>query len=152
MAVIRIPTTITRPANTTTYSANQQVVDANGIGAHLMDFGSVSLFCNRIYALKSTTTTTNALFRLYLCNQRPTLTGVDGASISGATRTNVVAIFSGNFTNAVSNGAYGVFVDDSGQQPLINGPMWILIETLAGYAPGSAETFTFQCECFRVES
>ena len=151
MAVIRIPTTITRPANTTAYAINQQVVDATGITAHIMNFGPTALFCNRIYATKSSTSVSNALFRLYILNQQPTLTGGDGAAISGVTRANILAIFTGNFINNISNGAYGVFVDDSGQQPLLHGPLWLVIETLAAYTPASGEIFNFQCEGFTVE-
>ena len=104
---------------------------------------------------KSSTTLTNASFRVYLFNSNPgTFTVGDNAAfnLSGAlgipTVSGLIGYFDVVMTQSGTAGAVGFGASNTGN-PLVGKPstgtsMYFVIEASAAYTPASAETFTVE--------
>ncbi len=141
--------TFTRPADTTSYSIGDLV--ANSTTANLVVPITVTLGyggkgrLERVHIRKSTTTTTNATFRVHFYTSSPTVANGDNAAWS-----TTLSGWCGSFdvtaaaTIAFSNGTSvtgGPTVGTSIPTDVIK-TLYALIEAKAAYAPGDSETFT----------
>lgn len=141
--------TITRPGNTTAYQDTDLV--ANSATA-----GSVTPFVweannmaeQRIVSAivtKSTATTTNGSFRLWLFSETKAVTNGDNSAIAPTTMTGFLGTLSGSTTLAGTAGARtALAVDVQGEIWPNCGKIWGLLEAKAAYGPGSEETFSIE--------
>lgn len=151
---------LTRPADTTAYSANQTVCAAKSVTACVA--GTIAFnrqIINRVSLLKSGTTTASANFIVWLFSAPPILTvptQFDSVSYTGP-RAADMPNYIGNATCATpvatSDTTSQVWYDCtlsnpntagalSGQSAYPFGTVYYLISVTAAYTPVSAETFT----------
>lgn len=153
--------TFTRPADTTAYASGDLVANSTTAGSVTpMSFsvGRVaagSFTIRKARLRKTTTTTSNAGFRLHLYTSSPTVTNGD----NGAWLSNQSAAYVGAVDFAAANAL--AFSDGAGINgaPLIGSDLNIklasgqtifgLLEARGAYAPGSAEQFTVTLEAFQ---
>ncbi len=150
----RVGASFTRPADTTAYASGDLVANSTTAGSVV----PVSLNAatrqggqfrvDRIKLHKSTTTTTNASFRVHLY-ATATITFANGDN--AAWSTNQVANYLGSFDitvdKAFTDGASGVVITGLNAISLDSG--WLVaavVEARAAYAPGNAEVFTVTLE------
>jgi len=153
---------IMRPANSTPYALGQLVANSTiagsvtpiNIAAARKNAGTGRVLRARLS--KTTTSLTNASFRVHLFKTAPTTTSGDGAAFSGVA--GVAAIHLGyvdiTMDVAFSDGAKGVGAPAVGSCISFDAPsgttnISALIEARAAYTPGSAETFTLALEVDR---
>lgn len=149
--------TITRPADTTAYTAGDLVANSTTAGSVTpftwTEYGSLAGM--RLYSamvVKSTTTTSNASFRLWLFDQTKAVTNGDNGAIAPTTMTGFLGTLSGTATLAGTAGARTpLSVDVQGAIWPTQGKLYGLLEATAGYAPGNAETFAVEL-VFAVEA
>ena len=153
--------TLTRPSDTTAY-AQYDLVANSTTAASVVATELPSAVRNnegiRIEGLtlrKSSTTLTNANFRVYLFNSNPgTFTVGDNAAFnsSGAlgipTVSGLIGYFDVVMTQSGTAGAVGFGASNTGN-PLVGKPstgtsMYFVIEASVAYTPASAETFTVE--------
>jgi len=153
---IRNPSaSFTRPADTTAYASGDLVADNTTAGSvtpmswvvGLMD--NPEFFIRRVRIRKSTTTSTNASFRVHLFGAQPTVTnGDNGAWLP--TESSYIGAFDVTVDRVFSDAAVGVGVPVIGSEMslrLASGrTIWGLLESRAAYTPGNAETFTVSLE------
>lgn len=146
----------TRPNDTTPYAASGDLVANSTTAGSVtpMTFNGATplrqaYIVRRVRFQKSTTTTTNASFRLHLYTALPTVTNGDnaawvspGSNYVGSLDVTVDKVFSD-----VSVG-YGVPVAGSEiiVQPGDGTGLYGLVEARAAYAPGAQEVFTITLE------
>lgn len=144
--------TLQRPANVIAYAANQSVNDAVTANRR---FGAGSLSNPNLYSkitkasiFKSTNTTANANFRLWLYKADIAAIADQAAqTVLFANAADLVGVI--NFPSFVTSGAgSGAVCDVAGLsiQVLTATPGYIYgqLEALAAYAPGNAESFSIQ--------
>ncbi len=150
----------TRPADTTAYASGDLVANHTTAGSVVaMSFtvarvaaGHVSIRKARLQ--KSTTTTTNAAFRLHLYRAAPTLVGGDNAAWS-TTRSGYLGSIDFASANALafSDGVAINGLPVLGSEisvKLASGTTIVgLLEARAAYAPGNAEVFAVELETFQ---
>lgn len=156
--------TITRPANATPYASGQLVANSVTAGSvNNLQFTTLARVSGGSGVIvgasiqKSTTSVTNAAFRLHLFNTAPTyVTAGDGSNIS----TVVVASGKGylgyvDITTMVafSDVAWGTGAPDNtrGSIPYVATAQTIfaLVEARGAYTPGSAEVFTIALDALQ---
>lgn len=143
---------LTRVVNTTTYAAGQVVFSTTATGQVITTTCQVSKANDQAFTIlrsrlaKSTTGTTNALFRLHYYNIQPTLTSGDGSTLltgySGYIGSSDVTI-----NQVFTNQSVGTGVPTQGSTIAdvpVSGTnyVYVAIEIRAAYVPGSAEIFT----------
>lgn len=168
--VTRIAATqFARPADLTTYAAF-----ASGTGdllANSTTAGSVvvqtytgaartaagSFQIRRARIRKSTTTLTNAVFRVHYFSEAPTVTTAgDNSTFSNVVNTNDTYLGSIDVTidRVFTSGSVGIGIPTAGNEinvDLASGTaIYSLTEVLAAYAPGSAETFDMSIEVVQL--
>jgi hypothetical protein len=152
--------TITRPADTTTYTANTTICAAKSVTTCVP--GTVNIGSSggreiqRVYLLKSGSTVTSAQFTIWLYSATPGLTNptqFDNVSYTGpraADMPNYLGNATCNTPVLTSDTSAQTWFEctlsnpnTSGASPWINvSSISYLITTTAAYAPTSAETFT----------
>lgn len=150
----------TRPANTTAYASGDLVANDTTAGSVVpMTFtvarvaqGSVTIRKARLS--KSTTTTSNAAFRLHLYTAAPTIANGDNSAWSTTRSGYLGAIdFSSSNALAFSDGTAINGVPVVGTEinvKLASGTTIVgLLEARAAYGPGSGEVFTVELELFQ---
>jgi hypothetical protein len=146
----------TRPTDTTAYASGDLVgnsVTAGSVVAPVFTVGrSASAFgqqfrIDRIKIRKSTTTTTNASFRVHLYKTAPTIASGDNAAFSTSGAADDLGYFDVVVDQAFTDGATG-FVIGGPKAVVIDTAATIvcLLEARAAYAPGNAEIFTVALE------
>jgi hypothetical protein len=150
--------TFTRPADTTAYAANDLVANSVTAGSVSPPSLTVSVAAaaavviRRVRLKKSTTSATNATFRIHLfAVTAPTVTNGDNGAFAVATGS---ANYLGNFIIgamvSLGDGCVGFGVPSVGGEiglKLASGTVvYALLEALAAYTPGNAETFTITLE------
>lgn len=146
----------TRPADTTPYTLGDLVANSTTAGSvtplswTAARVAAGSLYVRRVRLLKSTTSTTNALFRLHLYSASPT--GIANGD-NGAFSTNAAGYLGGcdiQVSRVFVDGAWGAGVPITGAEinvALTSGQtIYGLLEALAGYTPGDSEVFTATLE------
>lgn len=152
---------LTRPADTTAYAANDLV----GANTSVSDTNVIeiedavaavgqALRVERVRLAKSTNVTTNAQFRLHFFESRPTLGVGDNGALGALTALAVdsmryyagyVDVTINRAGDATADGAVGVAVPVVGTgltvAPVDGTSIFLVIQALAAYTPGSAEKF-----------
>lgn len=152
---------LTRPADTTAYTANDLVgaqTDAGAanvveiVGAAGPD--EMSIRIERVRLAKSTNTATNAQFRLHFFESRPTLGVGDNGALGALTALAVdslryyagyVDVTINRQGNDTADGSVGVAVPVVGtgltMRPVGGTSIFLVIQALGAYTPASAEKF-----------
>lgn len=146
----------TRPGDTTAYASGDLVANSTAAGsvvAPVFTIGrSASAFgqqfrIDRIKISKTTTTTTNAAFRVHLYRVAPTVANGDNAAFSTSGAANDLGFYDITVDQAFTDGATG-FVIGGPRAAVIDTAATIvcLVEARGAYAPGNAEVFTVSLE------
>lgn len=164
---VRISANFTRPADTTAYAAGDLVANSTTAGSvvpltftNAIRTAGDCVRIERVRIEKTSTSLTNASFRLHLFEASPTPTvGDNGAfNASGVLATNNVLNYVGAFnvtmTNSGSDGAAGFGVPITGAaitiSPTSGTSVYGFIEVTAAYTPTSGETFYAVIEGYRT--
>lgn len=164
---VRIDASFTRPADTTAYAAGDLVANSTTAGsvvplsfANAIRTAGDCVRIERVRVKKTSTTLTNASFRVHLYEASPTPTVGDNGvfNTSGALASNNVLNYAGSFAVTMawsgSDGAIGVGVPMTGPgataSPTSGTTLYALLEVTAAYTPASAETFTVTLEGYRT--
>lgn len=150
---------MTRPADTTAYASGDLIANNTTAGSVTpisitiarANNAAVTIF--RAFLRKSTTSTTNAQFRVHLFNVSPTVTNGDNGALLCTGSSNYLGFFDIDMTLAAifSDGANGRGQPDTGSA-VISKPVsgastvFALLEARGAYTPGNAETFTLTLE------
>jgi hypothetical protein len=164
---VRITAQFTRPADTTAYAAGDLVANNTTAGSVVpLTFTNAvrsSGDCVRIERVrieKSSTSLTNASFRLHLFEASPTPTVGDNGVYNNAgvlatnNVLNMVGTFPVSMTWSGSDGAIGVGVPTTGSGatacPTSGTSLFGFLEVTAAYTPTSGETFYVVIEGYRT--
>jgi hypothetical protein len=164
---IRISANFTRPADTTAYAAGDLVANSTTAGSVVpLSFANVvrtagdCVRIERVRIEKTSTTLTNASFRLHLFESSPTPTVGDNGvfNSSGTLASNNVLTYAGTFPVTMvwagSDGAMGIGTPTTGSgatiSPTTGTTIYGFIEVTAAYTPASAEVFTVVLEGYRT--
>ena len=144
--------TITRPANTTAYSAGQLLansVTAGSVVPSTIAAARASGKSSKITGcrlLKSGTSVTNASFTLHLYTTSPTVSNGDGGTFLSNQSATWVGSINVTSMTAFSDGAIGLGTVGTGSSivflPTTSTNLYCLIQVQAAYTPASAEVFT----------
>lgn len=164
---VRIIANFTRPADTTAYAAGDLVANSTTAGsvipltfANAVRTAGDCLRIERVRVSKSSTSLTNAQFRVHMFEASPTPTVGDNGvfNTSGALSTNNVLNHAGSFPVTMSwsgsDGAMGIGVPTTGAgatiSPTSGTTIFALLEVTAAYTPVSGETITVVLEGYRT--
>ena len=148
----------TRPADTTAYASGDLVANSTTAGSVVplswtaARIGAGSFMVRRARLKKSTTSVTNASFRLHLYAASPTCTnGDNGAWLT--TESTYLGAIDITIDKAFSDAASGIGAPNTGSEisvELSSGQtIYGLIEARGAYTPGNAEVFTGILELFQ---
>lgn len=146
-----------RPADTAAYGAGDLIansVTAGSVAAleiAVPGGGGQVVMLRRMKLLKSGTSVTNAAFRVHWFTAAPTVANGDNGVLSMSTGAAAyVCSMSVGAVRAFGDGVVAVGVPDMGSDVAAvlgaSGKLYALIEALAAYTPGSAETFNVTLE------
>lgn len=142
-----------RPANTTAYTAGDLVANHATPGSvlpfQLTPVRSIAtaICIKRIKLHHSTTTVANGSFRVHLFRDDPeTITNGDNGAFSVSGCADYLGAFDVVVGQAFTDGAAGVLACEVPIRLAAGKAVYGLLEALAAYAPGSAETFTLGIE------
>lgn len=168
-SVVALRGTLTRPADTNAYTANDAVGATTSVSAtnvieitNAVRVAGDAIRIERVRLGKSVNTTTNATFRLHFFNALPTLGVGDNGALGAITalatddmRNHVgyVDVTIDRAGNDAADGSYGAAVPSVGSAMTI-GPrtgtsIFVVIQATAAYTPGSAEAFEVTVEGVR---
>lgn len=164
---VRISASFVRPSDTTAYAAGDLVANSTTAGSVIpLAFANVvrtagdCLRIERVRIEKSSTSLTNASFRLHLFEASPTPTVGDNGvyNSAGVLATNNVLNMVGTFPVTMiwsgSDGAMGIGVPTTGSgataSPTSGTTLFGLLEVTAAYTPVSGETFYVVLEGYRT--
>lgn len=144
----------TRPADTTAYAVGDLVANSTTAGSvaaiTIAAARSTGLggMVRKVLLLKSTTSTTNASFRVHFYSATP---GVPTNGDNGAWLTPDKDIYLGScdvtMDKSFGDGALGTGVPGAGSEiNFTSDNLYCLLEARAAYAPGNSEVFTLVCE------
>lgn len=159
--------TITRPANTTQYSAGDVIASSTTAataiaGLPTLDPG-IPLWLPSVTLSKANNNVTDAEFRLWVCDSEPNLTNGDNGALAGMTMAQVVGIYhclcaSGDvyLTHTLIDmhdvlamktivGASGAEVGFTPRRTILPGKKhWFVLEARDTYTPASGEVFSLR--------
>lgn len=152
-----VSATFTRPADTTAYASADVVANSTTAGSVTPLTFVVGNPTNaggkirRVRLSKSSTTTTNASFRLHLYSASPTLTNGDNGALSTNKAANYLGALDITVGTAFSDGAQGIGVPNTGSEINFGGHATVygILEARAAYGPASAEVFVADLEVER---
>jgi len=145
----------TRPADTTTYAANDTVANSTVAGSVTpltfvaARYNGGSGFITGARISKTTNVTTNAQFRLHIFDAAPTMASGDNAALSCSGINNWIGSIDIAVGQAFTDGAAG---RAAGSSPAImfdkssGTNLYGILQALAAYGPGNAEVFTVALE------
>jgi hypothetical protein len=150
----------TRPADTTAYTSGDLVANSTTAGSVVplsWNVGKNTIAIRRIRVKKSTTSTTNASFRLHLYTASPTCANGDNGAWS-TTFSGYVGSLDVTVDKAFSDASGGYGAPNTGVEVSIPDTygttgfttLYGLLEARAAYSPGSAEVFTVDLEIIRT--
>lgn len=156
MKIEHIRASFTRPSDTTAYALGDLVANSTTAGSvvplTLTGFGvndQDSIMIRKLRLWKTSTSTTNAIFRVHLFRASPaTITNGDNGAFSVSGAGSYVESYDVTMSQAFTDGASGFGVPSSGSEAmerLVTGTsqtLYALVEARAGYTPASAEVFT----------
>lgn len=144
--------TITRPNDTTAYASGDLVANNTTAGSVTPFSWNVGAFRGtkiwRVGIAKSSTSVTNAAYRVHIYNDSPTVANGDNGAWS-STRARYVGFVDVAAPAAAFSDAYyanGIFVNNSLQAPLfayldLDGYLYGLLEARGAYTPTAQETY-----------
>jgi hypothetical protein len=164
---VRIQANFTRPADTTAYAAGDLVANSTTAGSVVpLSFTNAvrtagdCLRIERVRIEKSSTSLTNAAFRLHLFEASPTPTVGDNGvfNSAGTLATNNMLNHAGTFPVTMvwsgSDGAMGIGVPTTGSgataSPTSGTSLFGLLEVTGAYTPASGEVFYVVLEGYRT--
>lgn len=164
---VRITASFVRPSNTTVYAVGDLAANSTTAGSvvplaftNAVRTAGDCLRIERVRIEKSSTSLTNALFRLHLFEASPVPTVGDNGvyNNAGALATNNVLNHAGTFpvtmTWSGSDGAMGIGVPTTGNgvtaAPTSGTTLYGLLEVTGVYTPTSGETFYVVLEGYRT--
>jgi len=164
---VRLQASFTRPADTTAYAAGDLVANSTTAGSVVpLSFTSAvrtagdCVRIERVRVEKSSTSLTNASFRLHLFEASPVPTVGDNGvyNNAGALATSGVLNHAGTFPVTISwsgsDGAMGIGVPTTGSgvtaSPTSGTTLFGLLEVTAAYTPVSGEVFYVVLEGYRT--
>ena len=140
----------TRPSDTTAYASGDLVANsttAGSVAALALSVTPGALQIRRVRIVTSSTSVTNASFRVHLYTASPTAANGDNAAWSTSKVANYLGSVDVTVDKAFTDGAWG------GATTEINcstaGTIYALIEARGAYTPTSAGTFTVTLETDR---
>lgn len=146
----------TRPADTTTYAASDLVANSTTAGSvtpvalTVVSRTAGQVAIRRLVLMKSTTSATNAAFRLHVFRSAPTVANGDNGVLSMTGAANYLGNFVVGAMLGFTDGCVGFAVPAVGGEvglKLASGTqIYCLVEALAAYGPGNAEVFTLSAE------
>jgi hypothetical protein len=154
-----VASSFTRPADTTAYASGDLVANSTTAGSVAPVSFSIARANDKPVTIfraklrKSTTSTTNALFRIHLFAVSPTVTNGDNGALACTGSNNYIGFFDIDMTQntifsdgAVANGQLDV--GSAAISKPVSGAQTVLalVEARAAYTPGNAETFTITLE------
>ena len=154
MKLVKSSASFTRPSDTTQYAQNDLVANSTTAGSVVpMPFflPSQGLKIWRVALFKTSTTITNAAFRLHLYADSPTVANGDNGALSTSTSgyQGFIDIAAAAVANTDDYLAHGVYVNNSVFAPMYlvadkDRRIYGLLQNTAatGYIPASAEGFT----------
>jgi hypothetical protein len=155
-AILNPSATLTRPADTTAYASGDLVANSTTAGSvtpltlTVANVSGGSFILRSCSLRKSTTSTTNASFRLHLYRSAPTVANGDNGAWSTSGVANYLGAVDITIDRALTDGAIGFGVPLVGAEKSIKlasgTDIRALVEARGAYTPGSAETFTAACE------
>lgn len=165
-SIVALRGTLTRPADTTAYTANDLVGATTSVSAtNVIEITDAvlaageALRIERVRLGKSTNGTTNATFRLHFFNALPTLGVGDNGALGAITALDVddmrnhvgyVDVTISNAGKDAADASVGVAVPGVGSAmtiaPRTGTSIWVVIQATAAYTPGSAEAFEVTVE------
>lgn len=163
--LLKLTASFTRPADTTAYAAGDLCANSTTAGSvtpltfsNAVRASADGVRIERARIRKSSTSLTNATFRLHLFESSPTLSVGDNAAFnsSGVLGVNNALAYLGSIAvtmqNSGSDGAIGLGVPLVGNgivaQPSAT-TIYGLLEVTGAYTPTSGETIAVDLECFR---
>jgi hypothetical protein len=158
MGIILQPSaSFTRPADTTAYASGDLVANSTTAGSVAYTALPVArqkmgmTFLRRCKLEKSTTSTTNASFRVHFFTSSKTFSNGDNGAFS-TTRAGYLGAMDVTIDRAFSDGAAGIGVPVTGLEiadtgDLMSEVFWALEARLA-YTPGNAEVFTITLDAY----
>lgn len=153
MQIVEVSTTFTRPNDTSAYTSGDLIANSTTAGSvspfsFTIPYGrGMKLW--RVGVNRSSTTVSNASFRVHLYKDSPTVANGDNGAIS-STRSNYLG-----FVDVVGTGtafsdtssAFGIYVNNALAVPMVfaadgDRVVYGLLEARGAYAPAAQETFT----------
>ena len=152
--------TFTRPADTTAYASGDLVANSTTAGSVVpmtlttARVAGGSFILRKVKLHKSTTTTTNASFRVHFWRSAPaTITNGDNGAFSVSGVADYIGMMDVSIDRSFTDGACGFGVPLVGTELSVNlvsgTTIRCLIEARAAYSPGNAEVFTVTLEDFQ---
>jgi len=155
---VRASANFTRPADTTAYAAGDLVANSTTAGSVApMSFAGIVRqaggggLVRRAKLRKSTTTLTNASFRIHLFSATQTSAGGDNAALNLPGVADYLGSFDVTMDRAFNDGALGIGLPTVGDSIALDIPstgttIYAFLEARAAYTPGNAEVFTLELE------
>lgn len=141
--------TFTRPNNTTQYTSGDLVANnttAGSVNPLTFNLPTTNFKLQRVGAVKSNTTNTNASFRLHLYSSKPVVANGDNASWSSTISGFLGDIDIDMTIRSFSSGSAGFGLFATSDLPayldLSTPVLYGLLEARASYTPTAKETFT----------
>ena len=143
----------TRPADTTAYASGDLVANSTTAGSVVpMEFKfatkgqGIASRVRRARIVTSSTSVTNASFRLHLFCASPTVANGDNGAFSTSLAAKYIGQVDITVGQAFTDGAFGAATTDMLFQTLSGTSLYGLIEARAAYTPTSGGTFTVALE------
>lgn len=157
----RLSYQFSRPANTTTYAANDLVANATSLEQVDAMYWPTSCVTgqgtiSRVRVYKSSTTDVNAIFRLHIYEAEPTPSNGDNGAYAIATARYHIGSVECDMSGDAHAGTVGlskafsiqggITFDIAGGATNPQRKLWGLLEAMSDYAPASEEVFIVELE------
>lgn len=148
-----VAASLTRPADTTAYASGDLIANSTTAGSVVpLNFANASLSptaasrVRRVKVVTSSTSVTNASFRVHLFCESPTVANGDNGAISFNKALKYLGQVDVTVAQAATDGAVGQATCDMVYRSDTNNKIYGLLEARAAYTPTSAEVFTVVLE------
>lgn len=148
--IITSSATVTRPADTTQYGANDLVANSTTAGSVVpMQFGVSKVIGGRgkifrVRLFKDAETTTAASFKLHLFSASPTVSNGDNGAYAVTSVANYIGAVAIDMSSSATATTTDLWKDGSCALgfEVRDGALYGLLEAIGAYAPASGEVFT----------
>lgn len=144
---------LTRPADTTAYASGDLIANSTTAGSVVpLEFKfaargqGIASRVRRVRVVTSSTSVTNASFRVHIFCASPTVANGDNGALSASLAAKYIGQVDVTVNQAFTDGAFGSATTDMLFQTLSGSSLFGLLEARAAYTPTSAGTFTVALE------